>query len=101
MSHLSIHERRALAGIERGLTKEDPEFARALSQRMPEGGPARHRRQAAGYVLLVVAGAALFLAALAVHGVGAVLAVVLLVGVGPSCLWSAAEAFERHRREAR
>ncbi|MET9615789.1 DUF3040 domain-containing protein [Kitasatospora indigofera] len=101
MSHLSIHERRALAGIERRLTAEDPEFARALAPPVPGCDQAHHRRKAAGSVLLVAVGAALFLAALAAHGVGALLAVALLVGVVPGCLWYAAEAFERRRRSRR
>ncbi|WP_329500568.1 DUF3040 domain-containing protein [Kitasatospora herbaricolor] len=101
MSHLSIRERRALAGIERRLTEEDPEFARALAPPMPRGERARRPGQAAGYVLLLAVGAALFLVALAGHGVGALLAVALLVGVVPGCLWLVAEAFERRRRSRR
>ncbi|MFF1875309.1 DUF3040 domain-containing protein [Streptomyces sp. CB03911] len=101
MSHLSIHERRALAGIERRLKDEDPDLARALAAPVPGGDQAHHRRQAAGSVLLVAVGAALLLAALAAHGVGALLAVTLLVGVVPGCLWFAAEAFERRRRSRR
>ncbi|MFE3110136.1 DUF3040 domain-containing protein [Kitasatospora indigofera] len=98
MSHLSIRERRALAGIERRLTAEDPEFARALAPPVPGAEQAHHHRPVAGSVLLVAVGAALLLAALAAHGVGALLALTLLVGLVPGCLWFAAEVFERRRR---
>ncbi|MFC9324040.1 DUF3040 domain-containing protein [Kitasatospora sp. NPDC057015] len=101
MSHLTIRERRALADIERRVTAEDPEFARALARPLPGREHSGHLRRIAGYGLLLAAGAALVLASVAAHGVGAVLAVVLLVGVVPSCLWLAAEAFARRRRTRR
>ncbi|MCX5215270.1 DUF3040 domain-containing protein [Kitasatospora sp. NBC_00240] len=101
MSHLSIRERRALADIERRLTEEDPEFARTLVPPMPGRDRARHPGQAAGFVLLVALSAVLLLVAVAAHGVGALLAVSLLVGAVPGCLWLAAEAFERRRRSRR
>jgi hypothetical protein len=85
------HHRRLLADIERQLTAEDPELARALGQFRPRAAP--HTTMALGVAATVLSTLGILLALAVLNGF---LLVASAAGLAASWIW--VHRMNRHRR---